>query len=159
MALWSISSNHARPHQGIKQRIPEPEAAPTGTLSTTEFPIAHRMNKDANRRPKLSRRLARYHLAMALFPSPLAERSMTVSVSLRSPAVNLVASQQQVTFSTTLALRLARTAWQLRSDYLCPFALWTTFSSSLVSRNSHDYYEHSVSLEVSLRRKSRVPSR
>jgi hypothetical protein len=30
---------------------------------------------------KLSRRLARYHLAMALFPSPRASRSVTVSVS------------------------------------------------------------------------------
>jgi hypothetical protein len=50
---------------------------------------------------KLSRRLARYHRTIALFQSPLSERSVTVSVSLRSPAVNLVASQQHVTFSTT----------------------------------------------------------
>ena len=47
---------------------------------------------------------------MTLFQSPLTERSVTVSVSLRSPAVNLVASQQQVTFSPTLALRISRTA-------------------------------------------------
>src|SRR5215469_1345611 len=38
---------------------------------------------------KLSRRRARYHHAMALFPSPLSERSVTVSVSLRSPVVQL----------------------------------------------------------------------
>jgi hypothetical protein len=41
--------------------------------------------------PKRSRRLARYHLAMVLFQSPLAERGMTVSVSPRSPAVIPVA--------------------------------------------------------------------
>src|SRR5260370_42170402 len=96
---------------------------------------------------ELSRRLARYYLAIALFQSPLSERSVTVSVSLRSPAVNVVASRQQVTFSTTLAFRISRTAWRLRSDHLCPFALWTTFSSSLVGRNSYDYYGHSVSVE------------
>ena len=43
--------------------------------------------------PKLSRQLARYYLAIALFQSPLAERSVTVSVLLRSPAVKLVASR------------------------------------------------------------------
>jgi hypothetical protein len=75
---------------------------------------------------------------MALFQLPLAERSVTVSVSLRSPAVNLVASQQQVTLSATLALRIPRTAWLLNADHLCPFALWTTFSSSLVGRGSYD---------------------
>ena len=75
---------------------------------------------------------------MTLFQPPLSERSVTVSVSLRSPAVKLVAWQQQVTFSTTLALRISRPAWQLRSDHLCPFALWTPFSSSPVSRHSHD---------------------
>jgi len=49
-----------------------------------------------------------------------------------------------VTLSATLALRISRTAWLLRSDHLCPFALWTTFSSSLVGRYSYDYYGHSV---------------
>ena len=96
---------------------------------------------------------------MALLQSPLSERSVTVSVSLRSPAVTLVASQRQVTLSATLALRISRTAWLLNADHLCPFALWTTFSSSLVGRDSYDYYGHSVSLEVALFRKSRVPSR
>jgi hypothetical protein len=62
---------------------------------------------------KLSRRLARYHLTIALFQSPLAERSVTVSVSLRSPAVKLVASRRQVTLSATPALRISRTAWLL----------------------------------------------
>jgi hypothetical protein len=95
---------------------------------------------------------------IALFQSPLSERSVTVSVSLRSPAVTFVASQRQVTLSTTLALRIPRTAWLLNADHLCPFALWTTFSSSLVGRDSYDYYEHSVPLEVSHRRGSRVPS-
>ena len=108
--------------------------------------------------PKLSRRLARYYLAIALFQPPLSERSVTVSVSLRSPAVKLVASRRQVTLSAALALRISRTAWLLNVDHLCPFALWTIFSSSLVSRHPHDYYEHSVSLEVALFRKSRVPS-
>ncbi len=75
---------------------------------------------------------------MALLQPPLSERSVTVSVSLRSPAVTLVASQQQVTLNATLALRIARTAWLLNADHLCPFALWTTFSSSLVGRDSYD---------------------
>jgi len=75
---------------------------------------------------------------MALFPSPLAERSMTVSVSLRSPAVKLVAQRRQVICSATLALRISHTAWRLHIDHLCPFALWTIFSSSLVGRDSYD---------------------
>jgi hypothetical protein len=108
---------------------------------------------------KLSRRLARCYLVIALFPSPRASRSVTVSVSLRSPAANLVTSQQQVTFSTTVALRITRTAWRLRSDHLCPFALGMALPSALVGRYFHDYYGHSVSLEVALFRKSRVPSR
>jgi hypothetical protein len=45
----------------------------------------------SERMSKRSRRLARYHLAMVLFQSPLAERGMTVSVSPRSPAVIPVA--------------------------------------------------------------------
>ena len=109
--------------------------------------------------PKLSRRLARYHLPIALLQSPLSERSVTVSVSLRSPVVNLVASRRQVTLSATLALRISRTAWLLNADHLCPFALWMALPSTLVDRYFHDYYGHSVSLEVALRRKSRVPSR
>ncbi len=75
---------------------------------------------------------------MALLQLPLAERSVTVSVSLRSPVVNLVASQQQVTLNATVALRISRTAWLLNADHLCPFALWTIFSSSLVGRDSYD---------------------
>ncbi len=92
----------------------------------------------ANGCPQLSRRLARYHLAMALFQSPLAERGVTVSVSPRSPAVTPVALGRQVICSATLALRISRTAWRLPIDRLCPFALWTTFSSSLVGRDSYD---------------------
>jgi hypothetical protein len=75
---------------------------------------------------------------MALFPSPLAERSVTVSVSLRSPVVTPVAQRRQGIYSATLALRISRTSWRLTIDHLCPFALWTTFSSSLVSRHPHD---------------------
>src|SRR5258708_38121125 len=63
--------------------------------------------------PKLSMQLARYYLAIALFQSPLAERSVTVSVSLRSPVVNPVAQRRQVTLSATVALRISRTAWLL----------------------------------------------
>jgi len=63
--------------------------------------------------PKLSRRLARYYLVIALFQSPLSERSVTVSVSLRSPVVTPVAQRRQVTLSATVALRISRTAWQL----------------------------------------------
>jgi hypothetical protein len=96
---------------------------------------------------------------MALFPSPLSERSVTVSVSLRSPAVKLVASRRQAAFSTTKALRISRPTWLPKSDHLCPFALYGAFLHALVRHDPHDYYGHSVSLEVSLRRKSYVPSR
>jgi len=75
---------------------------------------------------------------MALFQSPLSERGVTVSVSPRSPVVNLVASRLQVTLSATVALRISRTAWLPNADHLCSFALRTTFSSSLVGRYSHD---------------------
>jgi hypothetical protein len=75
---------------------------------------------------------------MILFRPPPSERSVTVSVSLRSPVANPVAFRLQVIFSVTLALRISRTAWLLNADHLCPFALWTTFSSSLVVRYFHD---------------------
>ena len=38
---------------------------------------------------------------------------MTVSVSLRSPVVHPVAFRLQVTLSSTVALRISRTAWLL----------------------------------------------
>src|SRR5258708_16712991 len=60
----------------------------------------------ANGYPKLSRRLARNYLAIALFQSPLAERSVTVSVSLCDPHRSLA-----------------------RRDRLCFF--WKFFSSVL----------------------------
>jgi hypothetical protein len=41
---------------------------------------------------------------------------------------------------------------------LCFFALCAVFRRSLMGRYSHDYYKHSVSLEVALRRKSRGTS-
>lgn len=50
---------------------------------------------------------------MALFQPPLSERSVTVSASLRSPAVNPVTQRWQVTLNATLALRMTRTAWLL----------------------------------------------
>jgi hypothetical protein len=96
---------------------------------------------------------------MALFPSPLSERSVTVSVSLRSPAVNLVAQKRQVAFSATKALRISRTTWLPKPDHLCPFALYGAFLHALVRHDPHDSYGHSVSVEVALRRKSHVPSR
>ncbi len=42
------------------------------------------------------------------------------------------------------------------SGRLCPFALWTAFPSSLVRRDSHDYYGHSVTLGLAPCRRSRV---
>jgi hypothetical protein len=105
---------------------------------------------------KLSRRLARYYLATALFQSPLSERSVTVSVSRRlssSHSCRLAATSDGS--RTTLALRISRTVWRLRSDHLCPFALGMALPSALVDRYFHDYYGHSVSLEVSLLR--RIP--
>jgi hypothetical protein len=37
------------------------------------------------------------------------------------------------------------------SRHLCPFALRTALPSSLVGRDSHDYYEHSVTLGLAPR--------
>ena len=42
------------------------------------------------------------------------------------------------------------------SCHLCPFAPWTAFPSSLVSRYPHDYYGHSVALGLAPRRRPRV---
>jgi hypothetical protein len=96
---------------------------------------------------------------MALFQSPLSERGVTVSVSPRSPVVNPVACGRQGICSATLALRISRTAWRLHIDHLCPFALWTIFTSSLVGCYSYDYYGHSVPVRLAPGRESRVPSR
>ena len=96
---------------------------------------------------------------MALFQSPLSERGVTVSVSPRSPAVNPVAFRRQVIFGAIQALRISRTFWRLNFDHLCPFSLWTTFSSSPVGRDSYDYYGPSVPVRLSPGRESRVPSR
>jgi hypothetical protein len=60
-----------------------------------------------------------------------------------------------VTFSATKALRISRPAWLPRSDHLCPFALYGAFLHALVRHDPHDYYGHSVSVEVALRR--RIP--
>jgi hypothetical protein len=95
-------------HYGLRARDNFP---PPSTVEC-HMPQEHRkVVKDhgvtrANGWPKLSRRLAR-NCFQPLFPSPLAERSVTVSVSLRSPAVKLVTSQQQVT-STPLWLSASR---------------------------------------------------
>ena len=64
-----------------------------------------------------------------------------------------------MTLSATLVLRISRTAWLLNADHLCPFALGMALPSTLVGRYFHDYYGHSVSVEVALFRKSHVPSR
>jgi hypothetical protein len=67
---------------------------------------------------------------MALLQPPLAERSVIVSESLRSPEVNPAAFERQATLSITLALRISRTAWLLNADHLCPFALWMALPSA-----------------------------
>ena len=53
-----------------------------------------------------------------------------------------------MSFSTTLVLRISRTAWQLSVYHLCPFALRLAFPTSLVGRDAHDYYRHSVPMGV-----------
>ena len=42
------------------------------------------------------------------------------------------------------------------SDHLCPFALRTVFPSSLVGRDSHDYYGHCVTVGLASLRRSHV---
>lgn len=44
----------------------------------------------------------------------------------------------------------------LTLNRLAPFALWTAFPSSLVGRDSYDYYEASVAIGLAPRRRSRV---
>jgi hypothetical protein len=53
---------------------------------------------------------------------PPSERSVTVSASLRSPVAVPAVARRQVPFSAIQALRIARTAWLLNDDHLCPFA-------------------------------------
>ena len=45
------------------------------------------------------------------------------------------------------------------SDHLAPFALWTAFPSSLVGRDSHDYYGASVTIGLAPLRRSHVRPR
>jgi hypothetical protein len=52
------------------------------------------------------------------------------------------------------ALRIPPGLWI--SGRLCPLALWTALPSSLVRRDSHDYYGHSVAIGLAPRRRSRV---
>src|SRR5215471_7662503 len=54
------------------------------------------------------------------------------------------------------ASRVPLASWV--SSHLSHFALWTTLSSSLVRRHSHDYYWDSVALGLAPRRPSHVPS-
>src|SRR2546429_4478905 len=58
------------------------------------------------------------------------------------------------------ALRISRTSLALSIAHHLPgLALWTTFSPSLVGRDSHDYYPGSVTLALAGRRSSHVPSK
>ena len=57
--------------------------------------------------------------------------------------------------SSTVAIHIARTSWVLASRHLCSFALWTDRLSAMVGRDTHDSYEHSVTLGVAARRPSR----
>ncbi len=50
------------------------------------------------------------------------------------------------------ALSISDTSLSAYSKHLPVFALWTTFSSSLVERDFHDYYPGSVTLSLSTRR-------
>src|SRR5882724_3143481 len=54
------------------------------------------------------------------------------------------------------ASRVPHSAWS--SGHLCHFPLYTALPCALVGRDSHEYYWHSVTLELALRRPSRVPS-
>src|SRR5262252_3114385 len=54
------------------------------------------------------------------------------------------------------ASRVPLASWV--SSHLSHFALWTTLSSSLVRRHSHDYYWNSVAIGLAPRRPSHIPS-
>ena len=55
-------------------------------------------------------------------------------------------------------LRRRCTGWTIDEKSLCPFALCAAFQHSLVGRDSHDSYGHSVPVKVALRRESRGTS-
>ncbi len=73
---------------------------------------------------KLSRRLARYHLAIALFQSPLSERSVTVSVSLCDTQHSLASDD-----SFCFKLRLGQRVLPCLSRKVVPSTRTTSFSS------------------------------
>ena len=60
--------------------------------------------------------------------------------------------------STVSALRISRTSQFCVSGYLCSFALYAALPRAVVGRYAHDYYEHSVAIGLSPRRRSHVPS-
>jgi len=51
-----------------------------------------------------------------------------------------------------LALSISDTSLFEDSKHLLGFALWPSFSTSLVARDCHDYYPSSVTLGLSTRR-------
>jgi hypothetical protein len=57
------------------------------------------------------------------------------------------------------AFRIARTSQSCSPDHLLHFTLHASFPRSPVGRHSHDYYWSSVTLALTGRRPSRVPSR
>ena len=57
-----------------------------------------------------------------------------------------------------MAVGISPTSLPVPRRHLCPFPLWPAFPTALVGRCSHEYYEHSVTIEVALRRPSCILS-
>ena len=95
---------------------------------------------------RIGRRRGTTHIA--LFPRPSPERGVSVSEHLALQCLFPV----RVSMLPVSALSISDTSLSAYSKHLPGFALWTTFSSSLVERDFHDYYPGSVTLSLSTRR-------
>src|SRR3989442_319589 len=81
------------------------------------------------------------------FPPALLRTPLVGFQTRRSPV--LIVTRDRVSICPVLALSISDTSLFICSKHLPGFALWTTFSSSLVRRYSHDYYPGSVTIALS----------
>ncbi len=73
-------------------------------------------------------------------------------------ALQGLATAAAVGVEKDMAISITPTSPPLRRRHLCPFALHWALPSSLVGRDSHDYYEHSVAMALAGGRRSHIPS-
>jgi hypothetical protein len=73
-------------------------------------------------------------------------------------ALQCLTTVEAVGVEKDVAVGITPTSPSLRRRHLCPFALHWALPSSLVGRDSHDYYEPSVALALASGRRSHIPS-